>query len=251
MTDNQAEPSETCRGPARWRRTPTVVAAAVVAALAAVSCGASADTATVAADQQIADAVQVHTAVLGDGWRKLPAGGGIDLPGDGCGGVAEFLEDTGRDTARSVAMFNRGGDELPMLRSTVAVRGDIEDVQAMFEPLSEGLAGPAACFAEFLLANAAADPDLSQFEMGVSTAPGPYSGLADQTWSARVELTAASLPDEPAIFDYVFVRVGRAVIIIEAGDIARPVDNIDAAITHIVNQLQRRATIGSETAPQT
>lgn len=221
----------------------TFALAALVALIAA--CSASADEATAEDDQAVAEAVELNAAALPEGWRALSSPGALQVAGQNCEGIAPLLTASADDTARAARAYGPADFELPFVRTTVLLRPSVEGAQRSFDPLEGSLGDPASCLTSHFLDFAHSDPDLAQFDIGVSVSPGPALGLGDQAQTIRTEISAEGFEELVAIFDFAFVRVGRAILTLEVGRFSDNEPGLDPAaiLGPMADELARTPTI--------
>jgi hypothetical protein len=158
--------------------------------------------------------------------REAPSGPGeADGPFERClGPDAASLTAAVRAKARS-GEYGRSG------AGTVSSSSAVLDTTASAEKVLATLATPGAraCFEGLINARLARNPNLSEEARGTMS-PLDVSGFGDQSTGFRfeVQLPAEDVESEPSeekvpyIADFVFVRKGRALALIEFGNLRQP-----------------------------
>jgi hypothetical protein len=231
---------------------PTTTATTGKGSAAPTTTTAPAPTTTTAPPSKEADEALARRAVLTGG--DLPSGFVVvrpaptgttetDGPFERClGPDAATLTAAVRAKSRS-AEYGRSGS------GTVSSSSAVLDTPASADKVLATLATPAArgCFEGLINARLARNPNLSEDVRGTMS-PLDVSGIGDQSTGFRfeVQLPAEDVENEPSseekvpyIADFVFVRKGRVLGLIEFGNIRQPFP--PAEVKAVATNLARRA----------
>lgn len=231
---------------------PTTTTATGKGSASPTTATAAASTTTTAPPSKEADEALARRAVLTGGdlpggfvmVRPAPTGPAeADGPFERClGPDAATLTAAVRAKSRS-AEYGRSG------AGTVSSSSAVLDTPASAEKVLATLATPAAraCFEGLINARLARNPNLSEDVRGTMS-PLDVSGIGDQSTGFRfeVQLPAEDVENEPSseekvpyIADFVFVRKGRVLALIEFGNIRQPFPPPD--VKAVATNLARRA----------
>jgi len=231
---------------------PTTTAATGAGAAASTTTTAPAPTTTTAPPSKEADDALARRFVLTG--SDLPAGFTLVRPAPTGPAEADgpFERCLGPDAATLTAAVRakaRSGEYGRSGTGTVSSSSAVLDTPASAEKVLATLATPGArgCFEGLINARLARNPRLSEDVRGTMS-PLDVAGFGDQTTGFRfeVQLPADDVEDEPSseekvpyIADFVFVRKGRVVALIEFGNLRQPFPPAD--LKAVATSLGRRA----------
>ncbi|HEY3240063.1 MAG TPA: hypothetical protein VGL92_10900 [Acidimicrobiia bacterium] len=198
------------------------------------------------ADEALAKRALLTQADLPGGFvvvRQAPSG-----PGDGDGPFERCLGSDAATLTAAVRAKARSGEYGRSGAGTVSSSSAVLDTPASAEKVLATLATPAAraCFEGLINARLARNPNLSEDVRGTMS-PLDASGFGDQSTGFRfeVQLPAEDVENDPSqekvpyIADFVFVRQGRALALVEFGNLHQPFPAPD--LQAVVTNLARRA----------
>ena len=198
------------------------------------------------ADEALAKRALLTQADLPGGFvvvRQAPSG-----PGDGDGPFERCLGSDAAALTAAVRAKARSGEYGRSGAGTVSSSSAVLDTPASAEKVLATLATPAAraCFEGLINARLARNANLSEDVRGTMS-PLDASGFGDQSTGFRfeVQLPAEDVERDPSeekvpyIADFVFVRKGRVLALVEFGNLRQPFPPPD--LKAVVTNLARRS----------